>query len=221
MGSTTSAPQPLRLEQPPGLEELDPSLLEHERLRERSFSVHTRRTVQPGNEKPRLGRWDRFVQEGARRVLNFTPSWFSVKYVVRLVSLHDACLILFVDSMGTGILSILLYTLPYQFNGLKTIGTIVFFLNLVLFVLFLVMSMYVPPASPCRTHSELCGQSSVHDLARRVSQDVASSATVLVPGDVSYGLRDDREYDRVPYPRPCERAADERVSRPIWIDRGY
>jgi hypothetical protein len=152
MGSTASAPQPLRLEQPPGLEELDPSLLEHERLRERSFSVHTRHTIQPGNEKPRQGRWDRCVQEGARRVLNFTPSWFSVKYVVRLSSLHHACLILFVDSMGTGILSILLYTLPYQFNGLKTIGTIIFFLNLVLFILFLVMSMYVPPLSPA-THT--------------------------------------------------------------------
>lgn len=44
------------------------------------------------------------------------------------------------DSMGTGILSIILYTLPYQFRGLKTIGTIVFFLNLVLFVVFLIMS---------------------------------------------------------------------------------
>lgn len=45
------------------------------------------------------------------------------------------------DSMGTGILSILLYTLPYQFRGLRTIGTIVFFLNLVLFVIFFMMSL--------------------------------------------------------------------------------
>jgi tellurite resistance protein TehA-like permease len=43
--------------------------------------------------------------------------------------------------MGTGITSILLYTLPYQFRGLKTIATIIFFLNLVLFLLFLAMSM--------------------------------------------------------------------------------
>ena len=33
-------------------------------------------------------------------VLNFVPSWFSV-------------------NMGTGIISILLYTLPHQFTGLK------------------------------------------------------------------------------------------------------
>lgn len=43
--------------------------------------------------------------------------------------------------MGTGILSILLYTLPYQFNGLKIIATIVFFLNVVLFMIFLLMSV--------------------------------------------------------------------------------
>lgn len=84
MGSTTSTPQNIRLEQPPGLEELDRSLLEHERLRERSFSVHARHdgsTTRDG-EKIKATRWDRFVQEGARRVLNFTPSWFSVKYVL-------------------------------------------------------------------------------------------------------------------------------------------
>ncbi|KAI5452792.1 Plasma membrane sulfite pump involved in sulfite metabolism [Naganishia albida] len=124
MRSITSTSHDLRLEQPPGLEELDPSLLEHERLRERSFSVHTHRTPARGRdeEKPRQGKWDRFVQEGARRVLNFTPSWFSV-------------------NMGTGITSILLYTLPYQFRGLKTIGIIIFFLNLALFMLFLLMSI--------------------------------------------------------------------------------
>lgn len=84
MGTASSLPQDLRLEQPPGLEELDPSLLEHERLRERSFSVHTRRdsTAPRDEEKDKgKGRWDRFVDEAARRVLNFTPSWFSVKYV--------------------------------------------------------------------------------------------------------------------------------------------
>ncbi|GHJ86518.1 hypothetical protein NliqN6_2920 [Naganishia liquefaciens] len=126
MGNTTSNPADVRLEQAPGLEEIDPSLIEHERLRERSFSV--RRSSQRGladgtrTEKGRKsGKWDEFVTEASRRVLNFTPSWFSV-------------------NMGTGILSILLYTLPYQFRGLKTIGTIVFFLNLVLFLVFLGMS---------------------------------------------------------------------------------
>ncbi|KAJ9107092.1 hypothetical protein QFC20_003817 [Naganishia adeliensis] len=140
MGSTTSTPQNIRLEQPPGLEELDPSLLEHERLRERSFSVHARRdgpTTRDG-EKIKATRWDRFVQEGARRVLNFTPSWFSV-------------------NMGTGITSILLYTLPFQFHGLKTIATVIFFLNLVLFLLFLAMSLSV--LSPPQFSPEVPGYS--------------------------------------------------------------
>lgn len=60
--------------------------------------------------------------ELTRITLNFTPSWFSV-------------------NMGTGIVSILLYTLPYQFHGLHTIGNIVFVLNVILFVLFLALSV--------------------------------------------------------------------------------
>lgn len=84
MGSTTSSPADVRLEQPPGLEEVDPSLIEHERIRERSFSVtrNSRRGLVGGteNEKGRRGgKWDVFVTEASRRVLNFTPSWFSVK----------------------------------------------------------------------------------------------------------------------------------------------
>lgn len=51
------------------------------------------------------------------RVINFTPSWFSV-------------------IMGTGITSIILHNLPYQFNGLPTIALIVFVLNVVLFITF-------------------------------------------------------------------------------------
>lgn len=61
--------------------------------------------------------------------------------------------------MGTGITSILLYTLPFQFHGLKTIATVIFFLNLVLFLLFLAMSLSVlspPQFSPESrgTHAE-------------------------------------------------------------------
>lgn len=52
------------------------------------------------------------------RVLsNFTPLWFSI-------------------CMDTGILSILLHQLPYQFRGIRIISTIYFLLNIVLFVLF-------------------------------------------------------------------------------------
>ncbi|KAI5451310.1 Plasma membrane sulfite pump involved in sulfite metabolism [Naganishia albida] len=56
------------------------------------------------------------------RILNFTPSWFSV-------------------NMGTGIVSILLYNLPYQFNGLHIIAVVIFCLNIALFLSFLTMSI--------------------------------------------------------------------------------
>ena len=49
-------------------------------------------------------------KELRRIVLHFTPSWFSV-------------------NMGTGIVSILLHELPYQFRGLGIISNIVFRLN--------------------------------------------------------------------------------------------
>jgi len=42
--------------------------------------------------------------------------------------------------MGTGICSILLYNLPYQFNGLHIIADVVFVLNIVLFLAFLLLS---------------------------------------------------------------------------------
>lgn len=58
-----------------------------------------------------------FSREWRRRILNFTPSWFSV-------------------NMGTGIVSILLHNLPFQFPGLKVIGVVIFCLNVLLFVVF-------------------------------------------------------------------------------------
>jgi len=42
--------------------------------------------------------------------------------------------------MGTGITSILLYNLPYQFNGLKVIGIVIFLLNVLLFTGFFVVT---------------------------------------------------------------------------------
>jgi len=56
-----------------------------------------------------------------RAVLNFTPSWYSV-------------------SMGTGILSILLHTSPHRFPGEATIGTVLYFVNIALFVAFTAVS---------------------------------------------------------------------------------
>ncbi|EME40420.1 hypothetical protein DOTSEDRAFT_136670 [Dothistroma septosporum NZE10] len=55
-------------------------------------------------------------------VRNFTPSWFSV-------------------NMGTGITSILLHNIPYNGHWLQYISYIIFALNVLLFILFLVISI--------------------------------------------------------------------------------
>ena len=44
-------------------------------------------------------------------------------------------------SMGTGVVSILLHELPFQFRGLGIIANIIFALNVVLFVLFLLATL--------------------------------------------------------------------------------
>lgn len=61
-------------------------------------------------------------RELRRIVLHFTPSWFSI-------------------NMGTGIVSILLHELPYQFKGLGIISNIIFGLNVLLFLLFLSVTL--------------------------------------------------------------------------------
>jgi tellurite resistance protein TehA-like permease len=53
--------------------------------------------------------------------------------------------------MGTGISSILLYNLPYSFNGLKEIAIAIWLLNVALFALFLLMSMCAPILPVCRS----------------------------------------------------------------------
>lgn len=55
-------------------------------------------------------------------VLNFTPSWFSV-------------------NMGTGVASILLHNLPYNGRWLYWISVAIFCLNIVLFLIFLAISV--------------------------------------------------------------------------------
>ena len=55
-------------------------------------------------------------------VINFTPSWFSV-------------------NMGTGIISILLHTVPHKFDGQTIIATVVYVFNIVLFLVFLSLSV--------------------------------------------------------------------------------
>jgi uncharacterized membrane protein YcjF (UPF0283 family) len=62
-------------------------------------------------------------QSGWRRiVLNFTPSWFSV-------------------TMGTGIVSILLFDLPYNARWIYWISVAVYCLNVALFVMFTAISI--------------------------------------------------------------------------------
>jgi hypothetical protein len=62
-------------------------------------------------------------QHGWRRIVrNFTPSWFAV-------------------NMGTGITSILLHNLPYNGRWLLYISYIMFALNVILFVIFLLISL--------------------------------------------------------------------------------
>lgn len=55
-------------------------------------------------------------------ILHFTPSWFSV-------------------SMGTGIMSILLHTSPHKFTGETIIGTVFYFINILLFITFLGLTL--------------------------------------------------------------------------------
>lgn len=55
-------------------------------------------------------------------VLHFSPAWFSI-------------------NMGTGIISVLLESLPYRFNGLHALALIFFGINLLLFVVFMVISI--------------------------------------------------------------------------------
>jgi hypothetical protein len=62
-------------------------------------------------------------QRGWRKIVrNFTPSWFAV-------------------NMGTGITSILLHNLPYNGRWLQYISYIIFVLNVVLFIIFFLISV--------------------------------------------------------------------------------
>ncbi|KAJ1036156.1 hypothetical protein NDA18_000022 [Ustilago nuda] len=67
-------------------------------------------------------RAQRFRSEMRRITMHFTPSWFS-------------CV------MGTGIVSVLLHQLPYQFTGLGVISNVIFGFNVLLFLLFLAISI--------------------------------------------------------------------------------
>ena len=55
-------------------------------------------------------------------VLNFTPSWFSV-------------------NMGTGIISLLLYSAPHQFHAMYYFSVVFYVLNCVLFTIFFLTTL--------------------------------------------------------------------------------
>lgn len=80
------------------------------------------RTCRNDSRSKSRSRSQKFHDEMRRATLHFTPSWFSV-------------------NMGTGITSILLYELPYQFKGLHIIADIIFGFNVLLFLLFLAISI--------------------------------------------------------------------------------
>ncbi|KAJ9478502.1 Sulfite efflux pump SSU1 [Pseudozyma hubeiensis] len=69
-----------------------------------------------------LTRSHRWRSELRRITMHFTPSWFSV-------------------NMGTGITAILLHQLPYQFKGLGIISNVIFGFNVLLFLVFLGISI--------------------------------------------------------------------------------
>ncbi|EAW13284.1 TDT family transporter [Aspergillus clavatus NRRL 1] len=75
--------------------------------------------LEPVNEEPEVSKHEigwRYV------VRNFTPAWFSA-------------------NMGTGIVSILLNTLPYNGRWLYWISVVIFVLNILLFLVFLICSL--------------------------------------------------------------------------------
>jgi C4-dicarboxylate transporter/malic acid transport protein len=80
------------------------------------------RAATHGSNRLRPSRTQRFRAELRRITLHFTPSWFSV-------------------NMGTGISSILLHQLPYQFHGLGIISNIIFGFNAALFLVFVGLSL--------------------------------------------------------------------------------
>ena len=86
-----------------------------------STSSNQTRTTQASTPLTRT-RSQRIRSELRRITMHFTPSWFSV-------------------TMGTGITAILLHQLPYQFNGLRIISNLIFGLNVILYLLFLGISI--------------------------------------------------------------------------------
>jgi tellurite resistance protein TehA-like permease len=70
----------------------------------------------------KLTTWQTWTNALRRRTLHFTPSWFSV-------------------NMGTGITSILLHNLPFQAAALRYIADTIFILNVLLFLLFLTLTL--------------------------------------------------------------------------------
>jgi len=65
---------------------------------------------------------NKFWAWGRMFLLHFSPAWFSI-------------------NMGTGIVSVLLESLPYRFNGLHALALIFFGINILLFAVFMIISV--------------------------------------------------------------------------------
>ncbi|CAG8974014.1 hypothetical protein HYALB_00008563 [Hymenoscyphus albidus] len=89
-------------------------------------TLQVNNTIIHGGEKTQPSSWDATKskrERGWRKIVrSFTPSWFSV-------------------NMGTGITSILLHNLPYNGDWLYYISVIIFVLNVVLFIVFFLLSV--------------------------------------------------------------------------------
>lgn len=125
--------------------------------------------------------------------------------------------------MGTGITAILAHSLPYQFKGLDVvrrpaltrppsgankpltyhpfvgqIALVVFGLNVVLFLSFFILSLYVARIGLCRAHKRLTAspsvdlQSPLHSLAVNLARDAPASVPVALSRLLPDGLVNDR-----------------------------
>lgn len=95
--------------------------------------------------------------------------------------------------MGTGITSILLHQLPYQFKGLGIISNVIFVLNVLLFVLFLGISMYVrlsaPPPADTHPISPVCSFTrSLHRVHRSPFASLLSFPSLFPLDSARYTL---------------------------------
>lgn len=114
-----------------------------------------------------------FSAELRRRILHFTPSWFSV-------------------NMGTGITSILLHNLPYNNSHLQRISVCIFVLNIGSHTHTL-RAKHQTLTAFCASFSPIFNflghvYHSIHPLPRSVELDDTKPSSLSFPRDFPYGV---------------------------------